>query len=82
MQLEGFLERSAARYPDKAALVCAKRRLTYAQLLDQVHGVSFESYERSIDAHIKNIRKKIEPDPRRPSLVLTAYGVGYRFADA
>jgi two-component system alkaline phosphatase synthesis response regulator PhoP len=58
------------------------RVFTRAQLLDEVHGVSFESYERSIDAHIKNIRKKIEPDPGRPSLVLTAYGVGYRFTDA
>ena len=52
-----------------------------AQLLDALHGVSFESYERSVDAHIKNIRRKIEPDPRRPQLVLTVYGVGYKFAD-
>lgn len=58
------------------------RIFTRAQLLDQVHGVSFESYERSIDAHIKNIRRKIEADPRRPELVLTVYGVGYKFADA
>ena len=58
------------------------RIFTRAQLLDSVHGVSFESYERSIDAHIKNIRRKIEADPRRPELVLTVYGVGYKFADA
>lgn len=58
------------------------RVFTRAQLLDAVHGVSFESYERSVDAHIKNLRKKIEPDPSRPSLLLTAYGVGYRFSDA
>ena len=58
------------------------RIYTRAQLLDAVHGVSFESYERSVDAHIKNIRRKIEPDPRRPQLVLTVYGVGYKFADA
>ena len=58
------------------------RIFTRAQLLDRVHGVSFESYERSIDAHIKNIRRKIEADPRRPELVLTVYGVGYKFADA
>jgi DNA-binding response OmpR family regulator len=44
--------------------------------------VTFESYERSIDAHVKNIRRKIESDPRHPRLVLTVYGVGYRFADA
>ena len=58
------------------------RIYTRAQLLDAVHGVSFESYERSIDAHIKNIRRKIEPDPKRPTMVLTVYGVGYRFSDA
>ena len=57
------------------------RIYTRAQLLDAVHGVAFESYERSIDAHVKNIRRKIEPDPRRPTLVLTVYGVGYKFAD-
>ena len=58
------------------------RIYTRAQLLDAVHGVSFDSYERSVDAHIKNLRRKIEPDPRRPSLVLTVYGVGYKFSDA
>lgn len=58
------------------------RIYTRAQLLDSVHGVAFDSYERSIDAHIKNIRRKIESDPHRPELLLTVYGVGYRFADA
>ncbi len=58
------------------------RVYTRAQLLDAVHGVSFESYERSVDAHIKNIRRKIEPDPKHPALVLTVYGVGYKFVDA
>ncbi len=58
------------------------RIYTRAQLLDAVHGVSFESYERSIDAHIKNLRRKIEPDPKRPTLLVTVYGVGYKFADA
>jgi len=47
-----------------------------------VRGASFESYERSVDAHIKNLRRKIEPDPRRPEYVLTVYGVGYKFSDA
>lgn len=51
------------------------------QLLDALHGVAFESYERAIDAHIKNIRRKIEPDPHQPRYILTVYGVGYRFAD-
>lgn len=58
------------------------RIYTRAQLLDALHGVSFESFERSVDAHIKNIRRKIESDPRRPQLVLTVYGVGYKFSDA
>jgi DNA-binding response OmpR family regulator len=58
------------------------RVFTRSQLLDAVHGVAFESYERAIDAHVKNIRKKIEPTPSRPRYVLTVHGVGYRFADA
>ncbi|HEV2029009.1 MAG TPA: response regulator transcription factor [Candidatus Dormibacteraeota bacterium] len=57
------------------------RVFTRAQLLDAVRGVAFESYERAIDAHIKNIRKKVEPDPRTPRFVLTVFGVGYRFAE-
>lgn len=57
------------------------RVLTRAQLLDAVRGVAFESYERAIDTHIKNIRRKIEPDPRKPRYVETVYGVGYRFAE-
>jgi DNA-binding response OmpR family regulator len=58
------------------------RVFTRGQLLDSIRGVSFESYERAIDAHIKNLRKKLEPDPRRPRYVLTVYGVGYKFSDA
>jgi two-component system alkaline phosphatase synthesis response regulator PhoP len=58
------------------------RIYTRAQLLDAVRGVSFDSYERSVDAHIKNLRRKIERDPKRPELVLTVYGVGYKFSDA
>jgi DNA-binding response OmpR family regulator len=58
------------------------RVFTRGQLLDAIRGVSFESYERAIDAHIKNLRKKLEPDPRHPMYVLTVYGVGYKFSDA
>ena len=58
------------------------RIFTRAQLLDAVRGVAFESYERAIDAHIKNIRRKIEPDTREPRYLLTVYGVGYKFAEA
>jgi DNA-binding response OmpR family regulator len=57
------------------------RVFTRAQLLDAVKGVAFESYERAIDAHIKNIRRKIEENPRSPRHVLTVFGVGYRFAE-
>ena len=58
------------------------RVFTRTQLLDAVHGVAIESYERAIDAHVKNIRRKIEPTPGTPRYVLTVHGVGYRFADA
>ena len=58
------------------------RVFTRSQLLDAVHGVAFDSYERAIDAHVKNIRKKIEPEPSHPRYLLTVHGVGYRFADA
>jgi DNA-binding response OmpR family regulator len=57
------------------------RIFTRAQLLDAIHGIAFESYERAIDAHIKNIRRKIEPNPRQPRYLLMVYGVGYKFAD-
>jgi DNA-binding response OmpR family regulator len=57
------------------------RVFTRSQLLDAVHGVAFESYERAIDAHIKNIRRKIEADSSQPRFILTVYGVGYKFAD-
>ena len=57
------------------------RIFTRSQLLDALHGVAFESYERAIDSHIKNLRRKLEPDPHEPRFVLTVYGVGYRFAD-
>jgi len=57
------------------------RIFTRAQLLDAAHGVAFESYERAIDAHIKNIRHKIEPNPAEPRYILTVYGVGYKFTD-
>jgi two-component system alkaline phosphatase synthesis response regulator PhoP len=51
------------------------------QLLEAVHGVSFDGYDRSVDSHIKNIRRKIEPDPRHPRYIQTVYGIGYRLAD-
>ncbi|MGZ6346325.1 MAG: response regulator [Anaerolineales bacterium] len=62
-----------ARYPGRV--------FTRAQLLDALHGVAFESYERAIDAHVKNIRHKIEINPTEPHYLLTVYGVGYKFTD-
>jgi two-component system alkaline phosphatase synthesis response regulator PhoP len=58
------------------------RVFTRGQLLEAIHGIAFESYERAIDAHIKNIRRKIERNPGRPRLILTVYGVGYKYADS
>ena len=57
------------------------RVFTRAQLLDAIHGVAVDSYERAVDAHIKNIRRKIEPDPHAPRYLTTVFGVGYRIAD-
>ena len=48
------------------------------QLLDKIQGDAYEGYERTIDSHIKNLRKKIEPDPEHPKYVVTVYGVGYK----
>jgi DNA-binding response OmpR family regulator len=56
------------------------RLFTRAQLLDAIRGADSEPFERAIDAHVKNIRRKIEPDPRNPRYVLTVYGVGYKAA--
>jgi two-component system alkaline phosphatase synthesis response regulator PhoP len=57
------------------------RVFTRAQLLDAIRGVEIESFDRAIDAHVKNVRRKIEPDPRNPRYVLTVHGVGYKFTD-
>jgi two-component system alkaline phosphatase synthesis response regulator PhoP len=57
------------------------RIFTRARLLDAIRGVAVESFERAIDAHIKNLRRKLEPDPRNPRYVLTVYGIGYKCAE-
>ena len=77
-----FVELTPTEFQLLATMAAQPGRIfTRSQLLDAVHGVAFESYERAIDTHIKNIRRKLEPDPREPRYVLTVYGVGYRFAD-
>jgi DNA-binding response OmpR family regulator len=50
------------------------------QLLEAAQGVAYDGYERTVDAHIKNLRAKIEPDPKNPRYIETVFGVGYRFA--
>jgi two-component system, OmpR family, alkaline phosphatase synthesis response regulator PhoP len=51
------------------------------QLADHLHGAAFDSFDRSIDSHIKNLRRKIEPDTAQPRYIETVYGVGYRFIE-
>ena len=58
------------------------RVFTRAQLLDAVRGNAGESFDRAIDAHVKNVRRKIEPDTRNPRYILTVYGVGYKAAES
>ncbi len=57
------------------------RVFTRLQLLDKVLGLEYEGYERTIDAHVKNLRQKIEADSRNPRYVVTVYGVGYKFQE-
>lgn len=57
------------------------RAWTRTQLLDAVLGDDSDAYDRTIDAHIKNLRRKIEPEPAQPRYVLTVYGIGYKFTE-
>ncbi len=61
-----------ARYPGRV--------YSRFELINHVHGYDHEGYERTIDAHVKNLRRKIEPDPKHPRYVETVFGVGYRLA--
>lgn len=56
------------------------RAFSRLDLLEQLQGTAYEGYERTIDVHIRNLRTKIEPDPRNPRYIETLYGIGYRFA--
>jgi DNA-binding response OmpR family regulator len=76
------VELTASEFALLAAMARQPGRVfTRSQLLDAIHGVAFESYERAIDAHVKNIRRKLERNPREPRHLLTVYGVGYRLAE-
>ncbi len=64
------LLQTLARYPGRV--------YSRFELINHVQGYDYEGYERTIDAHVKNLRKKIEPDPKHPRYVETVFGVGYR----
>jgi DNA-binding response OmpR family regulator len=79
-------EQTVGLTPTEFALLAALaaqpgRVFTRAQLLDALEKGGYSGYERTVDAHIKNLRAKLEPDPRQPRYVQTVFGVGYRFAD-
>ncbi|MGB8644770.1 MAG: response regulator transcription factor [Anaerolineae bacterium] len=57
------------------------RAFTRLQLLERVQGETYEGYERTLDAHIKNLRGKLGDDPRSPRYIVTVYGIGYKFAE-
>jgi two-component system alkaline phosphatase synthesis response regulator PhoP len=65
-----------------AALVESPGRVfSRMQLLDRLQGYAYQGYERTIDTHVKNLRQKIEQDPRHPRYILTIYGLGYKLAE-
>jgi DNA-binding response OmpR family regulator len=77
------VELTATEFELLATLAAHPGRLfTRAQLLDAIRGSDTDSFDRAVDAHVKNIRRKIERDPRNPRYLLTVYGVGYKAADA
>jgi DNA-binding response OmpR family regulator len=55
------------------------RAFSRLDLLERTQGYAYDGYERTVDVHIKNLRKKIEPRPSKPEYILTVFGVGYRF---
>ena len=58
------------------------RTFTRDQIIDKVFGYEFEGFDRSVDAHVSNLRRKLNPGEGRPPVIQTIYGVGYRFSDA
>jgi len=76
---DGIIELTPNEFDILAAMAESPGRVfSRMQLLDRVQGEAYEGYERTIDSHIKNLRKKIEPDPNRPRYVLTVHGIGYK----
>ena len=58
------------------------RPFTRDQIIDHVFGYDFDGFDRTVDVHVANLRRKIEPDSRKPRYIQTVHGVGYRFGDA
>jgi len=75
-----FVDLTPSEFDILAAVMSAPGRVySRLDLLDIIQGVRYEGYERTIDTHIKNLRGKIEADPRSPKYIETVYGIGYRF---
>jgi len=76
------IELTATEFQVLSALADQPGRVyTRTQLLEMVRGLDADAFDRVIDAHVKNIRRKLEPDPRQPRYVLTVHGVGYKLAE-
>lgn len=75
-----FVDLTPSEFDILTALMSSPGRVySRLDLLDIIQGVRYEGYERTIDTHIKNLRGKIEKNPRSPKYIETVYGVGYRF---
>jgi DNA-binding response OmpR family regulator len=81
LQVAGrFVDLTPSEFDLLAALMSAPgKAFSRLDLLDFIQGVRYEGYQRTIDTHVKNLRAKIEADPRAPRYVETVYGIGYRF---
>lgn len=77
-----FVDLTPSEFDLLSTLLSAPGRVfSRGELLDHVQGIAYDGYERTIDVHIRNLRSKIEPEPRHPRYIETVYGVGYRFAE-
>jgi DNA-binding response OmpR family regulator len=79
-------EQSVSLTPTEFDLLAAMARnpgrpLSREQLMGLVYDVAYCGYDRAIDSHVKNLRRKIEPNPRQPRYILTVYGVGYKLGE-
>lgn len=82
MVSERVVELTPSEFEILRAMMRAPARVfTRAQLLEAAQGVAYEGYERTIDTHIKNLRQKIETEPRRPQYLHTVHGVGYKMQE-